>query len=389
MSFNLIEKENNEIQQNIIEKRPNNEEIENNKIEEKKSNDNKLNNENTKNFNNKKIDLTLNNNFVERKEKFRVNRDIFKRLVKNKTQGELRNFRNTNYKRFYEAKNRDENALNNLSKFQLNMNQTFGYFDKEKIKNEIYNLNLEMKMLDEELNYLKEKEKEAVNKFMANKLIIEKVLNIKKNKEENETNEEKEKNNENVKNEENKNSNKNDKNNDIKGINSNFYLTQLVHSDITKDETKEDNINEEIPDEKNNDNANKNKNNKINKNKTMACIKKKHNFNNRFKYIKVKNRLKVNNFKRPAVTPKREVSDYDKSIESTSKLTESKKNDEKVSLFLSMNSFIDNKNKTLEDLYSKKNELLEVLNKQNQKICSIVLRTKKVTEEKKKNRKIY
>ena len=383
MSFNLIGKENNEIHENINEKKQTNEENENNKIEENKNNNNnKLNNENNKNFNKNKLDLTLNNNFVERKEKFRVNRDIFKRLVKNKTQGELRNFRNTNYKKFYEAKG-NENVLNNLSKFQLNMNQTFGYFDKEKIKNEIYNLNLEMKMLDKELNYLKEKENEAKNKFMANKLIIEKVLKINDSKEEKETNTENEKNIENEKIEENQNFNKNEKNNDIKGLPSNFYLTQLVNSDITKDETKEDNVNEEIKEEKNNDNVNKNKNNMKNKNKTMACIKKKHNFNNRFKYIKVKNRLKVNNFKRLVVTLKREVSDYDKSIESTSKLIESKKNDEKVNLFLSMNSFIDNKNKTLEDLYSKKNELLDVLNKQNQKMCSIILRTKKATEEKK------
>ena len=35
-----------------------------------------------------------------------------------------------------------------------------------------------MKIIDEELNSLKEKEKETENKFIANKIIIEKILNF-------------------------------------------------------------------------------------------------------------------------------------------------------------------------------------------------------------------
>jgi hypothetical protein len=43
MSFNLIGKENNEIHENINEKKQSNEKNENNKIEENKNNNNKLN----------------------------------------------------------------------------------------------------------------------------------------------------------------------------------------------------------------------------------------------------------------------------------------------------------------------------------------------------------
>ena len=388
MSFKLIEKENNEDNQKINEENPISDENRKNKIIEQSKNI-IVNNEYINNINNIKIDLTLNNNFDFRKDKLRINREAIKRLMKNKTQGELRNFRNKSYKKFFDLK-KNSNTLNNLSKFNLHLNQTLGFIDKEKIKNEIYHLKQEMKIIDEELNGLKEKYKESQNKFMANKIIIEKVLNIseeeeKKKLEESKQMEESKRIQENKKTEEKSESNLDNKNNNKRGNTANIYLTQLVSSDITKDETKDDKTNEEILNEKNNENKN---NTKKKNNIAIASIKKKKNNSERIKFIKIKNRIKVNNFSRLVVCLKRENSDYDKSIESTSKLIESKMKDGKVNIFLNLNCFIENKNKVLEELYSKRNFLLNKLNESNQKICAVVLRTKKGIEDQKKIEKI-
>ena len=88
-------------------------------------------------------------------------------------------------------------------------------------------------------------------------------------------------------------------------------LTQLNsnNNEITKDDSKEGNNKVEIINIINQENKN---NNLRNKNKTMTSLQKK-NFYERVKYIKIKNRLKVNNFSRLVTTLKRELSDYDKS----------------------------------------------------------------------------
>ena len=54
---------------------------------------------------------------------------------------------------------------------------------------------------------------------------------------------------------------------------------------------------------------------------------------------------------------------------------------------MSLNSFIDNKNKTLEELNSKRNNLSDILNNDNQKISLIILKTKKMIDEHKKAEK--
>jgi hypothetical protein len=207
---------------------------------------------------------------------------------------------------------------------------------------------------------------------MANKIIIEKLLSISQKDEDRTNNEEKQE------------SNKNDKNLNEKGSFGSFYVTQINNNDNTKDETKEDNNNEETTNEKSD--LHQNKNSLIKKNRTATFIQKKKTFE-RVKYIKIKNRIKVNNFNRLVLTLKREISDYDKSIESTSKFIETKKNDKKVGIFLSLNSFIDNKNKTLEELNSKRNNLSDILNNDNQKISLIILKTKKMIDEHKKAEK--
>ena len=295
-------------------------------------------------------------------------------MIKNRTHGELKYFRNNSSKKIRDS-NKEINTLYNLhnySKNKLNLNQTFGYRDKEQIKSEIYIIKNEIKNIDEELNSLKIQEEEAKNKFMANKIIIEKLLSISQKDEDKINNEEKQE------------SNKNDKNLNEKGSFGSFYVTQINNNDNTKDETKEDNNNEETTNEKSD--LHQNKNSLIKKNRTATFIQKKKTFE-RVKYIKIKNRIKVNNFNRLVLTLKREICDYDKSIESTSKFIETKKNDKKVGIFLSLNSFIDNKNKTLEELNSKRNNLSDILNNDNQKISLIILKTKKMIDEHKKAEK--
>ena len=372
MSFILETKEKNK---NINEEKNTNtnKEIQNNKFNELDKENNLNINENN-NIKKKKIILTIKNTFEERKKNFHINRDTYKRLIKNRTHGELKYFRNNSSKKIRES-NKEINTLYNLhnySKNKLNLNQTFGYRDKEQIKSEIYIIKNEIKNIDEELNSLKIQEEEAKNKFMANKIIIEKLLSISQKDEDRTNNEEKQE------------SNKNDKNLNEKGSFGSFYVTQINNNDNTKDETKEDNNNEETTNEKSD--LHQNKNSLIKKNRTATFIQKKKTFE-RVKYIKIKNRIKVNNFNRLVLTLKREISDYDKSIESTSKFIETKKNDKKVGIFLSLNSFIDNKNKTLEELNSKRNNLSDILNNDNQKISLIILKTKKMIDEHKKAEK--
>ena len=372
MSFILETKEKNK---NINEEKNTNtnKEIQNNKFNELDKENNLNINENN-NIKKKKIILAIKNTFEERKKNFHINRDTYKRLIKNRTHGELKYFRNNSSKKIRES-NKEINTLYNLynySKNKLNLNQTFGYRDKEQIKSEIYIIKNEIKNIDEELNSLKIQEEEAKNKFMANKIIIEKLLSISQKDEDRTNNEEKQE------------SNKNDKNLNEKGSFGSFYVTQINNNDNTKDETKEDNNNEETTNEKSD--LHQNKNSLMKKNRTATFIQKKKTFE-RVKYIKIKNRIKVNNFNRLVLTLKREISDYDKSIESTSKFIETKKNDKKVGIFLSLNSFIDNKNKTLEELNSKRNNLSDILNNDNQKISLIILKTKKMIDEHKKAEK--
>ena len=95
--------------------------------------------------------------------------------MKNKTQGELDHFRNNSFKRFSEVKN-GLNTLNIKYQTNLNLNKTFGFCDKEQIKNDINEIKHEMKKLNEELNFLKKEEQEAKNKFNYVLRIIKKSL---------------------------------------------------------------------------------------------------------------------------------------------------------------------------------------------------------------------
>ena len=372
MSFKLIEKEKEKNEtQNI------NEQNQLKENEEYKTSD--INANNKIKFNNKKdIKLNIKNTFCRRTKNIGLNRDTFKRLTKNKTQSELMNFRNNSTKKLIEPRF-GINKLYNYSKDKINdtfnLNFSFGCFDKEQIQNEIYNLKNEIKMVDIELDNLRKMENEAENKFIANKLIIEKVLNIQNEEEENEEEKKIKETGETKKSEEEEQQNKNKKNNNVRVISSSFYITQLNN----KDENKDDNKKEDITHDKNSEQ----KNNELIKNKTVTNLKKMNHFE-RVKYIKIKNRIKFKNMNRMMLTLKKEINDYNKSIESTSKLIESKKNEGKVNVFLNLNLIIDNKKKLLEELDTKKNSLNDITQKNKNKICNLTLKIKKANEDKKK-----
>ena len=372
MNFSQVEKENKEVNNNINKTKPITLEDYNNK----KSGLNQI----KEKINSKKKILTIKNTFEIKKKHLQVNKDIYRRMMKNKTQGELEHFRNNSFKRFYEVKN-GINTLHNYPKFKPNLNNSFGFFDREQLKNDLDKMKTELKKINEELNYLKNEEEEAKNKLIANKFIIEKILKIDENEKEEE----------NTNNTNDAMQNRNEKNNDNnKGSydGSSLYLTQLNknnNNEITKDETKEENNSKDILNIINQEN--KHNNNLKLKHKTFQSLQKKKYFE-RVKYIKIKNRLKVNNFSKLLSTLKREISDYDKSIKSTSKLIETKKNTGKVNIYLNLNNIIEDKNKTLEELSTKQNSLSDVLNNDNKKICLLIIRTHRVIEEQKKLEKI-
>ena len=399
MSFSSFEKGKKEEKKIINDEKQNNEENPYKKIIEMNLEENNMhNNENKININKQKTELKIKKIFDKRKKYFHFIKDNYKRLEKNKTHDELNNFRDNNSKKLENFRNRN-NTLNILSKYKSDLNRTFGYFDKEQIKNEIYVIKNEMKIINEELTKLKEKQNEATNKLIANKIIIEKILKTnnekveaeenkkeikeeKEDKEEKEEKEMKEEKEEKEMKEEKEDSNRNEKNENKKQSFNGFYVTQMNND--TKDETKAECNNEDLPFEKHiksyryqdNDNAK-------GKNKALTCIKKKNNFE-KVKFIKIKNRMKVNNFSRLVTTLKREISDYDKSIESTSKLIESKRSEGKVNIFLNMNSIIDNKNKTLGELDLQRNALSEILSNDNKRICWLSLKTKNFIQIQKK-----
>ena len=72
--------------------------------------------------------------------------------------------------------------------------------------------------------------------------------------------------------------------------------------------------------------------------------------------IKKKKKYKINCASPLILNLKREISLYDKSIETSTRLLESKKNDLKVNTFIQLNSSIEEKNKSLEKLKKEKEE---------------------------------
>jgi hypothetical protein len=205
-------------------------------------------------------------------------------------------------------------------------------YDKERIKMELFKVKKEIESINVDiLNYKKLKEK-FENRFISNKKIIEKILNIEVKDTDND-------------NDKDFGSKDITKNND-KGIlekseannhdNCNIYLTALNFGKYKSDEIQfEKEIITNNKTEKINQNGNEvKKDNENDNNKSFDIIKKLNSEPRRHSNIKKKRRYRIKSVNSLILGLKRETSYFDSSIESKNKLIEEKKNDERVNNFL-------------------------------------------------------
>ena len=403
-----------------------NKSIDNNKDNENNDKINNIITENDNAIDNNITDINSNENnneealliFKNRMKNKNINADTYKRLMKNKTDISLKtsNSKRSIRKTVIDAKNKlglkPENSFRSLYSFyhtkdmlseyenlklskkmsKINMfnclnrtNSINSIYDKERIKMELSNVKKEIESLNVDiLNYKILKEK-FENRFMANKKIIEKILNIEVKD---------------IDNDDEIGSKDITKNND-KNIfeksegniddNNNIYLTEL---DIGKYKNDEGQFEKEIINNKNENN--KEKENEIKKdnenendhNKNFDDIKKLNSASRAHSKIKKKRKYRIKSVNSLILGLKRETSYFDSSIESKNKLIEEKKNDERVNSFLKLNTTLYDKNKELEQLEKKMNSLHNNLLEIDKKIEIILIKTQKAFNEQNRLNKV-
>ena len=407
-------KENNEKENKIID---------NNKVNEDKDKINYIITENNNANDNNITDINCNENnneealliFKNRMKNKNINADTYKRLMKNKTDISLKtsNSKRSIRKTVIDAKNKlglkPENSFRSLYSFyhtkdvlseyenlklskkmsKINMfnclnrtNSINSIYDKERIKMELSNVKKEIESLNVDiLNYKILKEK-FENRFMANKKIIEKILNIEVKDMDNEgdigskdiTKNNLEKSEGNINN------------------NSNIYLTAL---DIGKYKNDEGQFEKEIIINNKNEN-NKDKENEVKKdnenenehNNNFDIINKLNSASRAHSKIKKKRKYRIKSVNSLILGLKRETSYFDSSIESKNKLIEEKKNDERVNSFLKLNTTLYDKNKELEQLEKKMNSLHNNLLEIDKKIEIALIKTQKAFNEQNRLNKV-
>lgn len=407
-------KENNEKENKIID---------NNKVNEDKDKINYIITENNNANDNNITDINCNENnneealliFKNRMKNKNINADTYKRLMKNKTDISLKtsNSKRSIRKTVIDAKNKlglkPENSFRSLYSFyhtkdvlseyenlklskkmsKINMfnclnrtNSINSIYDKERIKMELSNVKKEIESLNVDiLNYKILKEK-FENRFMANKKIIEKILNIEVKDMDNEgdigskdiTKNNLEKSEGNINN------------------NSNIYLTAL---DIGKYKNDEGQFEKEIiinnKNENNNDKENEVKKDNENENEhnnNFDIINKLNSASRAHSKIKKKRKYRIKSVNSLILGLKRETSYFDSSIESKNKLIEEKKNDERVNSFLKLNTTLYDKNKELEQLEKKMNSLHNNLLEIDKKIEIALIKTQKAFNEQNRLNKV-
>ena len=187
-----------------------------------------------------------------------------------------------------------------------NMSRIPPIIDKEGLLMEILHANNEIEFLDLELIKAKKKRKKLEQKFLANKLIIEGILDIQ------------------------------DENNiKVNKINNSFETEQFITENKNeKNETE---------------NFEKSERNKIN-----------NLFNQRTEtnYFKSRNNINHNPI---IISLKKQINNCDKIIEDKNKLMEIAKNDNRINNFIKINSSIESKNRTLEELNNKSQTLKYII----------------------------
>jgi len=398
-------KENNE---KVIEKIDNNivneikDKMNNFKTENNIINDNNIT---AINENNNEEALLIFKNKVKNKQ---INADIYKRMMKNKTDISLKtsNSKRSIRKTVIETKNKlglkPENSLLSLYSFYhtkdvlseyenlklskkmskvsmfncLNRtNSISSIYDKERIKMEILNVKKDIESINAEILHYKKLKEKFENRFIANKKIIEKILNIEVKDSDNDIG-----------------SKQILKNNDQNILeksegnisdNSNIYLTAL---NIGKYKSDERQFDKEIIINSNNENINQNKNEvkkdiENDQNKSFDVIKKLNSASRVHSNNKKKRRYRIRSVNSLILGLKRETSYFDSSIESKNKLIEEKKNNERVNSFLKLNTTLYDKNKELEQLEKKMNSLHNNLLEIEKKIEITLIKTKKAFDE--------
>ena len=397
--------------------------IDNNKVNEDKDKINYIITENNNANDNNITDINCNENnneealliFKNRMKNKNINADTYKRLMKNKTDISLKtsNSKRSIRKTVIDAKNKlglkPENSFRSLYSFyhtkdvlseyenlklskkmsKINMfnclnrtNSINSIYDKERIKMELSNVKKEIESLNVDiLNYKILKEK-FENRFMANKKIIEKILNIEVKDMDNEgdigskdiTKNNLEKSEGNINN------------------NSNIYLTAL---DIGKYKNDEGQFEKEIiinnKNENNNDKENEVKKDNENENEhnnNFDIINKLNSASRAHSKIKKKRKYRIKSVNSLILGLKRETSYFDSSIESKNKLIEEKKNDERVNSFLKLNTTLYDKNKELEQLEKKMNSLHNNLLEIDKKIEIALIKTQKAFNEQNRLNKV-
>ena len=186
--------------------------------------------------------------------------------------------------------------------YLYNMGQRPPVIDKEGLLMEIFQIKNDIDLIEFELIKLKKKRKRLEKNFLANKFIIEGILDIQEE-------------------------------NDKVDIKNNTNINDKIMPENTNIKIEPENI------EKKEDNL-KLDNNFIPKTETI--------------YYKSKNNIEI-------ISLKKQIINCDKNIDIKNKLMERKQNENRVNDFIKMNSSIESKNKTLEELVNKSQTLQYII----------------------------
>ena len=170
-----------------------------------------------------------------------------------------------------------------------------------------------------------------------------------------------------------------------------LYLTEVSSTRNEKYDSKVENENgneldvkefEDIDNIKSNRNDNEgNKEDNMIKNYTETNIK----YNTtRANSTSKKKKYKIDRCSKLILSLKRDSNIFDKSLEKTTKILESKKNDSIVNTFLRLNSSIEEKKNNIRELSSKKKALSKDILINERKFGIILMKSKKILDEQKK-----
>ena len=331
----------------------NDEKIDNNKKELKEKDNNNLYNIKNNNI------ISMNENNSNHLSEV-INNEIYKKNIKNRTIMHFNKSKNKNpkiaieskdkldHKIFYNGKSffspirtqtknlfsfsnpkkKKRTKLKKLKKSNIlySMNRMPPIIDKEGLLMEILQLKNEIQIMDFELFKIKKRRKRLEQKFLANKLIIEGILDIQ------------------------------DEIEMADNINNNLANEQFINGNsINKLETQ-------------------------NIENKLSFIKSNNIFSQKTEENYYKHKINLNN-NPTIISLKKQIMNCDKNIEDKKKLMDKKQNDNRVNNFLKLNTSIESKNKKLEELNNKSQALRYVILDIETRIEYFVVKTKNYIDD--------